>query len=184
MTWAEIARELFEGARTDNKCMRRWQDLQKVKKPKTKSKKGKKKRLPKDTDEEDNGGGGDAEGFRARDDDNDEEESTRPKKRPKRQVKQKNPELSELLAQELDGDQEMGAGVRANGNGALRAGGDIVVDFNMFANEDELGGGVRVDPQVTGDVPPMEVENNAGTKVTKGTKGKGQRQAPAKRAKR
>ena len=109
--------------------MRRWQDLQKQKKPpKGKSHKGKKKRLPKDTDEEDNvdysidvedAGGDEREGStstagrRGRDDDEDgdagdegSESASRPAKRPRRQVKQTNPNLAEILAHEMLLDEQ------------------------------------------------------------------------------
>ncbi|GAA5978157.1 hypothetical protein JCM5350_007415 [Sporobolomyces pararoseus] len=190
-TWAEISRECLGAARTDNQCMRRWQDLQK--KPKAKSKKGKKKRLPKDTDEEDNVvGGGDGDENEAVV--GDDQPVQPPKKRAKRQVKQKNPELSAILAMELDegevgpvaqsgsqveeeevtnvenggGASSGAAGGGGGGRATLRAGVDIMVDFNMFADDEE-----RAQATGTSNATAEDAENEgaaSGSKAKGGTR--------------
>ncbi|GAA5948071.1 hypothetical protein JCM3765_007095 [Sporobolomyces pararoseus] len=195
-TWAEISRECLGAARTDNQCMRRWQDLQK--KPKPKSKKGKKKRLPKDTDEEDNVAGDENEGIAEGGGEGGSNDQPPPRKRAKRQVKQKNPELSAILAMELDegevgpaaqpGDQEGGVGAVENvtneengeaasgaggARGSLRAGGDIVVDFNMFADDDEearaTGSSNAVDRDAENEGDASEAKGKGGGRKRKTT---------------
>ncbi|GAA5925826.1 uncharacterized protein JCM15063_005132 [Sporobolomyces koalae] len=173
-SWIEISRECFHGIRTDNKCMRRYQDL--TKPVKAKSKKGKKKRLPKETDEEDNAD------LDAAADDSDAASAggsrgSHPppaRKRPRREVQHKVPQLGQVLGME---DFEMGDLVPD----PTQAEADIMVGFeDLFGPMTAGSSAARAngnDPGATSVETGPATEGGGASASTRGGRGRGRGRA-------